>query len=115
MIYTTNFNNADNAIGLKVSIVRKQLPWTEGLYHTRLINLAPSKELWLAWLDKSISWEGCTVEYKKQLIAGQGLQNLIKLMRMNDNITLMCYCKGNCHRHILREVLNNSGIECKEL
>ena len=63
-----------------------------------------------------------TKRYRKKLDSNKG--EILKTMkafdssRFKERATIMlCYCKkGNfCHRNILREWLNENGIDCKEL
>ena len=63
-----------------------------------------------------------TKRYRKKLDGNK--EEILKTMKAFDSsqfqgraTIMLCYCKkGNfCHRNILREWLNENGIECKEL
>ena len=45
-----------------------------------------------------------------------GIKEIVDLSKEYDNIFLVCYEKEdfNCHRSILREILNYNDMYCKE-
>ncbi len=87
-----------------------------------LRELSPSQEIFRARRDEKISWE----EYKEKYIQEMTYINLNDIVRRLENLALISDAKGvvllgyggnpeNCHRSILKELLNNSGLLKNEI
>lgn len=91
--------------------------------------LAPSEELLNSYKNNSITQEDYKKQYVQQIYTllnnsigykdlAQWIKDLIKTFSDKyDGIVFMCYERPEefCHRHILRNILNNVyNIECKE-
>jgi uncharacterized protein YeaO (DUF488 family) len=82
------------------------------LYFTCLEELVPSKALLRLWKDRKINYSQFALEYKKELAASPNaqatIQELQTLVKQGKTITLLCHeqeFRGDCHRHILSDVL----------
>lgn len=82
--------------------------------------LAPSYELLKDWKDGKLSWEDYANRYLDEKFEDDkfmtSIVSLIALDQDEHDTYLLCYEKDdtNCHRSLLRLILEENGVECKE-
>ena len=119
MIYTSYFAKLkslpDNII--PISICGKAPDWYKGLQYKKL---APKYDFFMKWKENHDN------DYYIKCFNSRVLSNLYPEMVLMDlieltddcekDICLICYEKPSdfCHRHLVADWLNKSGIECKE-
>lgn len=119
MIYTSYYANHRNIkkyrdYGFKVIRISLWPPkYPFPLLDDVAIELAPSKELLLAINEGKITREEYDIKFNKKLIA----LNPIEIFNKYEGSIFLCYEKpsDHCHRHLIRDWLNQNGVECKEL
>ncbi len=83
-------------------------------------NLGPSETLLTRWKSNNMTWKEYRKTYLEEAnnnkIFMDGIKEIVDLSKEYDNIFLVCYEKEdfNCHRSILREILNYNDMYCKE-
>jgi hypothetical protein len=123
MIYTSYFGKWDKIPGdiCKVGITVFPPKWLPGI--TNLWNLAPNKEL----LNYMKNYNGDEIDYEKRYIlllesrfvrlekVGDFITKFMEHLKAKD-LVMCCYEKPGefCHRHLLAEILNNTGFKTEE-
>ena len=116
MIYTSYFAKFTGINGVSISRGAK---WWDG---EKYIKLAPPAEL-LAWWkfnsrgsakDLKEKWGAFTKVYREQVLDKLDVHQVAREL---DGKVLLCFekTKDYCHRHIVRDWLNENGYECREL
>lgn len=120
MIYTSYFAKLkslpDNII--PISICGKAPDWYKGLQYKKL---APKYDFFIKWKNNHDN-DYYTKCFKEQVLDKLEVAKVIldfsqiMLVHNTSNICLICYEKPNdfCHRHLVRDWLNENGFECKE-
>ena len=117
MIYTSYFARLkslpDNII--PISICGKAPSWYKGLQYKKL---APKYDFFMKWKDNHDN-EQYIESFNEQVLSRLDVREVIEElfdMANSKDICLICYEKPNdfCHRHLVSNWLNNSGIKCKE-
>ena len=127
MIYTSYFAKAmkldmdKNAI---ICIARYIPNWVNKSNMNHLISLAPSEQLLKDYKANKVNEEQFKEIYLKELDESLGINDLIEFFKQIEqeskengiNVILCCYEAPDkfCHRHILKELLENH-IDIKEL
>lgn len=115
MIYTSYFSMLKNIPKeyIPVSIAFKTPEFYKGLIYKKL---APTPDI-LYQYKKDGDWERYEKFYEHSilslLLVNEVLTDLLNLTSSYD-IVLLCYEKGNCHRHIVRQWFKNQGVNCEE-
>lgn len=116
MIYTSYFGKIryikEKYPNLKMASISNKKPnWLDDSVLDWSI-LGPSKELLYQYKYNNLSEKDYEVTYRQYI---NNIWENIKDMFQED-IVVLCYEKtGFCHRHILSDILNQKGIESKEL
>jgi uncharacterized protein YeaO (DUF488 family) len=94
-------------------------------YDVWMPNLAPSEDLLYAVRTNRITWaefgrrfrkelrEGGSIDKRNRSIKNHGQKftlRLIQKLGRQQNVTLMCHCdedQPECHRHLLKKILNS--------
>lgn len=111
MIYTSNFSKCKK-VPHPIAISRGIPPWYEG---EALEILAPLWEIVDLYkrgkIDKRTYTERYIIQLADRNLTPQKIKDLLP-----DECTLLCWeaSKDFCHRHIVRWILNQAGIPCKE-
>jgi hypothetical protein len=122
MIYTSYFARLkdlpDNVV--PISICGKAPTWYKGLEYKKL---APIYEHFIRWKADRDTWRFAE-NYKSRVLGKLDAEEVVlDLSSMvygfnvgEDDICLVCYEKSTdfCHRHYVREWLNENGIRCEE-
>lgn len=122
MIYTTYFSNLRNLPEniLPISIAGKAPFWYNGAEYKKL---APKYDFFMKWKENHDNdyYIKC---FKEQVLNKINIIGFITDIMdiMVDNgipdggVALVCYERPEdfCHRHLVREWLNNNGFECRE-
>lgn len=121
MIYTSYFavmNKLPSNIK-KLAIVRWKPKWFCGYNSSKLTPRAEA----LSEYKKTNDWKVFEKRYKEQVLDNltikefkDYIRNKLNVDLDKEDIVLLCYERSdcNCHRHILREWLNNEGVKCEE-
>ena len=138
MIYTSYYHNVNGVLGKKPNvrfcIISGYAPDWFVEYDKKLnlksfkcSKLAPKKAWWQEWHDKfkdnlesdeSKKWY--TEKYYITVLNAvdpKNIANALFEMSEHNDVCMLCFEIPDkfCHRHIVAEWLNNSGIECKEI
>lgn len=107
-LYTSNYaRNGTNPKALSISAtVPSYLPNIG-----RFPLLAPSKALLYAILNGEITQDQYDIEYMNEILNVRKLDPVDIVAQLDDGAILLCYEKptDHCHRHLVRDWLNNSG------
>lgn len=111
-LYTSNYaRNGNHPKALSISAIKPEYYPNVGWFPL----LAPSKELLYALLDDRISLDQYEIEFLSYL---ETLNPVDVVAKLEENSILLCYEKptDKCHRHLVRDWLNASGVaEVSEL
>lgn len=117
MIYTSYFAQLRNFSKeiTPISICAKAPEWYEGLQYKYL---APDYSTLMEY-KQTHDIERYIYHYNQNVLSRNKPQDVlfdIRKMVPNGDIVLLCYEKSSdfCHRHLVRDWLNKSGIECSE-
>ena len=79
-------------------------------FENELLELAPTQKLLSDFKMQRITIEEYTKEFNQQLAK-------LNPQDVKDNCILLCYEKSTdfCHRHLVRQWLNENNIKCEEL
>ncbi len=81
-------------------------------------NVAPSRELLADWKAEHISWSEYVARYKREMSQQTEAIGSLAALAASETITMLCYeaeDDPHCHRHLLKEMLDNWGIyECRK-
>ena len=121
MFYTSYFSNMsyiskcyeDSDKEFVCSSISNSQP--KGFPLTKLDCFVPSWDLVGQYKAGTLPWELFANYYTQQLRA-LSVSDLAKLKELPVDVILMCWESPDkpCHRHLLREFLNASGIPCEE-
>lgn len=74
--------------------------------------LSPSLDLLMLYKNQRVSWEVFTKLYKQELNKEACKEMMLRIKERSKEVDvyLLCFEKnGNCHRHILLELINKMG------
>lgn len=117
MIYTSYYGRIKRipSDGFCVSIARFKPDWYNGYECTAL---APSSDLLNRYKNGETSKEEYVKEFNKYLNTKNpvAFTNMVLNMSKGKDVFLLCYERPVefCHRHLVRDWLNNAGIRCEE-
>lgn len=99
-----------------ISICGKAPTWYDGLQYKKL---APKYDFFMKWKethDDDYYIKCFNEQVLQHLNAKQVEEDLYKLADNSKDIVLICYEKPGdfCHRHLVADWLQASGIECRE-
>lgn len=111
MLYTASFWTPTS--NTRYSIARSQ---PKGMHLPRLVELAPSANVFNAMKKGVLKWEEYTEQYLERLAFNEYIV-LRKVRGLRDNAVLCCWERdpAKCHRSLLARWLREHGIECEEL
>lgn len=115
MIYTSYFARLKDIPEkyIPVSIAWKTPEFYKGLVYKKL---APTPDILYQYKSDN-NWNRYEKFYEHSILSllsvNDVLQDLLNLTGSYD-IVLLCYEKGNCHRHIVSKWLRDSGVKCEE-
>lgn len=117
MVYTTNFKllSVLPQEVVPIAICLHPPKWYKGLHYTKL---APSKNLFLGYKNRSISLSEFGDRFRKYLDSIVFLDVVSELFDIakTTEIALVCYENEEvfCHRHIVSEWFREHYFPCKE-
>ena len=109
MIYTGNYFKLSKFRGIKVQISNSKPNSIQVDYVFK--DLIPAWSLVDSFKKGKITEEEFELSYLKQLNKLDKEKVYHKLFQLNDDVILLCWCRGFCHRHILAKWLNKGVIE----
>lgn len=114
-LYLNYMANVGHSKGLKVAICRNLLNGDEKKVDVLKRGLAPTDASRLKYQSGEMDWEQFRHDYLIKLESRPGLKALVWLLDelKKGDVTVLCYCKPKkkCHRYILKEVMEEYGIE----
>ena len=115
MIYTGYYSNIQFYMdqGLTpISISGKPPEGYKGLWWK---HLAPSWSIFSQWKNGIIDDNQYTQRFFNEILSNLNVQDIVYDLQRIENPILLCYEKtGFCHRHLIKDWLNVSGIDCEE-
>lgn len=117
MIYTSYFAKMDQLLRNGITPVAISLSVPDGINVLRYKKLAPTWDI-LKQYKAVPDWELYTKRYNADILSvltPVEVENDLRVLTGNaDDIAILCYERGQCHRHIVANWLTNAGIPCIE-
>lgn len=87
---------------------------TKEYYDAWIRQLAPSVELLMKYKNGELEWETFTRAFMQEILSDSASKQMLRFLKASAShmtITLLCYEKdGNCHRHIVKQLVENGSI-----
>lgn len=120
MISTTYRWNINNIPSNFLPIYVTRFPPKDNTLIPVLQDLSPSIELFNDYKTNKIEWNEFVLRYNKEVLHDDNdtLNNLISVVKMGQDICLICFEKDNefCHRRLVAEyIANKTNIRWYEL
>lgn len=117
MLYTSYFSKLDVLLRNGITPVAISLSIPQGINVLRYKKLAPTWDI-LRQYKTLHDWDLYTRQFTEEVLSLLTPMCVVSDLRAltgdAENIAMLCWEKGRCHRHLVASWLNAAGIECVE-
>lgn len=117
MLYTSYFAKLPELLQSDITPVAISISVPDGVRILRYKKLAPTWSI-LSQYKTDPDWSLYTYRYNSEILSkvtpDEVRRDLARITEDAENIAMLCYEKGNCHRHLVAEWLRDNGVPCIE-